>query len=80
MTCSDLASQSLPPLIGCRGQELGQEANEEAFHHLRDLVAAETQPSTGGKPNPDQSPAEAPDGPGCTVMVLGQIDQAGGPN
>lgn len=58
-----------------RGQERGQEASEVAVCHLQDLVTAETQPSLGRKPNPGQSPAEAPDGASSKVMVLGQTDQ-----
>ena len=80
MTLSDGASQRLPWLMDFRGQERGQEASEVAVCHLQDLVTAETQPSLGRKPNPGQSPAEAPDGPSSKVMVLGQRDQTGSLN
>lgn len=80
MTLSDGASQRLPWLMDFRGQEWGQEAREAAVCHLQDLVTAETQPSLGRKPNPGQSPAEAPDGPSSKVMVLGQRDQTGSLN
>lgn len=58
--------------MDCRGQELGREAHEEDVHCLRDLVTAETEPSTcGGQTHQDHSPAEAPDGPSLQSHGIG---------